>query len=315
MIEMGTSAICPTGTSSQYCSAVGVENVFLEGAGDSGISGGIDNQYSQDGSYVNNVNMHQVSGTGLNVAAGGVNSGPYTNIAFSAYATSGAPTCVNIGAQTRGLHGITCVGSSNTKASGDAAIYVNASNNSVENVHVESYFDAIEVGNVNSTTVNNVFVSNVTGSSNVTNVVRICGPHANDPADFGNCNHTSGTVTDTVVLQAANLNPAFGGTVVEDDVTSTSIQGCAPCELPAGSAIYTLGESVGGGYSRFATTPANSSQNYGTHSTPVPTWGAGQNPITSGSACLTPGALYSNTSGGSGTTIYVCTYSGWLSLP
>jgi hypothetical protein len=57
---------------------------------------------------------------------------------------------------------------------------VNASNNTIEDVHLETFYDGIQIGNVASpSVVGNVVVSNVdaanNGSGPVQNVVHICG--------------------------------------------------------------------------------------------------------------------------------------------
>jgi hypothetical protein len=59
--------------------------------------------------------------------------------------------CVKIQAQTRGLHNLTCTSNSNTANQGggewpSAAIYLDSYNTTIENVHVEGFYDAIVVG-------------------------------------------------------------------------------------------------------------------------------------------------------------------------
>ncbi len=73
---------------------------------------------------------------------------------------------------------------------------------------------------------------------------------------------------------------------------------------PTTTAMYVLGESIGGGYSRFATTPSPGIST-GSGSTVVPTWGVGSTPGVG--SCTTPGALYSNTQGVTGNAVFVCT--------
>src|ERR1700685_1699231 len=334
MIEMGSATFCP----STGCNSIGIEHLVLV---DSGSLGGIDNKWSQDASYVNDVFFSMFSGTGISIAApssspyypGATNSGPYSNIGFNS-ASSGTPVCIDVETQTRGIHGATCFGNTNTSATqGNAAIYVNASNNSIEDIHIEEFWDGIEVGNIPAgAVVGNIVISNINGyGSNaegglLTNVVHICGVNNNPNLPFGECsknNNTThgGIVSDVTILQAANLNPGYptpGGTVLQDDQTGTTIQGCPGttngCENPLTAGLYILGEATGGvtgSYSRFATNPSypNSVRPQSSY---VPTWSVGSNTSVNGSSCHTPGALYSNTLGDSGNsfTIYVCTYSG-----
>jgi hypothetical protein len=96
---------------------------------------------------------------------------------------------------------------------------------------------------------------------------------------------------------------------VRDDATATAIVRCAACEQPLSTAIYALGEPYAGGYPRLATNPSSPGTNYDTTSTFVPTWSEGSSSLV-GDSCITPGAIYSNTSGGSMTSIFVCTYNG-----
>jgi hypothetical protein len=174
--------------------------------------------------------------------------------------------CVEIDVQTRRLHGITCNG--NGKTGKNPGIVVNASNNSIENVFMQAFWDGIEIGNITSA-VGNVVISNVEGATGtlggVMNTVHICGLHS---GKFGACSTTQTAVTDVTILGATNKS---GGTSlsVQDDVTGTSIAGSG--SLTTG--MYILGESVAGvGYSRFASPSPSSSS---TGSTVVPTWGVG----------------------------------------
>ena len=301
---------------------------------------GIVNIYAQGASFVNDVTLCDIGVTGLKITSTASGSGPYTNINFvAAPGTTSSETtcsgglgepctaCVDIEAQTLGLHGITCIGAQdvsgvNGSSSGDAAIYVNASNNSVEDVHVEAFWDAIEVGDTTASTVGNVVISNVRGSVNgntpslgpVTNEVHICGSNDPQSGTFGACAITTGTVRDVTILAANDYNNGINShhsTSVLDDVTGTVIP------PPSGqtqslAAIYALGYQIGGGsggYSRFATTPSATSS--GTLGTMVPTWSVGNASVTNNS-CSTPGAIYSNTDGETTpkTSVYVCTFSG-----
>lgn len=187
MIVMGTQSCSP-------CSGISVEHLQMSGLVSNAPAAfeGIDNQDAAASSYVNDVGISNVTEAGLSVESGAANSGPYTNISFSANtgtnkcSASNAPQCVILNAQTTGLHGITCVGDVATSIAGtgpEPAISVTAGNNSIEDVHAESYEDGVRIGDISGGSVSNVVVSNVfTSASNscpssaqyVTNTVRIC---------------------------------------------------------------------------------------------------------------------------------------------
>jgi hypothetical protein len=339
MIDMGSTDVCP----STGCLGVAVEHVFLDASASSLSLNGIVNNWSQLESYVNDVTLNKVGLTGLEVGAassnqpGAANSGPYSNIKFAAGnlpndCTGGigtCPVCVDIEAQTRGLHGITCIGtpgvnglgniSNNSFNPGHAAIYVNAANNTIEDVHIEAFWDGVEIGDVSTRTVNNVFLSNVFGGYDgtfgwVTNTVHICGKNVSS-TQFGACSNTAGTVSDVTILQATDFNAPQKSptTSIQDDTTGTSI-GCVgnscPIEPTSLAGMYVLGEMVGGGFggfSLFSTSPTATNTKAGTV-TGI-TWGVGSNRSGITGPCTTPGALFSNTSGGLGFSVYVCTYS------
>lgn len=279
--------------------------------------------------------------TGLTVTSNAGNSGPYSNLNIDALQeTTGmcagglgtCQTCIDIEAQTRGLHGITCIGTlavagnadKDLTTEGDAGIYVNFSNNTVEDVHIEGFFDGIEVGDTTSN-VGNVVLANVVGAfggdakGETRNTIHICGSDFMVSSNqFGKClnypasgNTPNGNVT---ILGATDLHNGggasySGSTSIQDDVTNTSIAAPVGAAGTTGvdTAIYALGAEVGGGsggISRFSTSPSPSGSS-ANGATMVPTWGVGQTSV-SGS-CNTPGALYSNTPGSS--SIYVCKYN------
>jgi len=91
---------------------------------------------------------------------------------------------------------------------------------------------------------------------------------------------------------------------VKDDLTGIDIP------KADNVALYALGETFGGGYTLFGATPVTPGTTAG-----LPTWGVGVTNVGS-ETCNTPGALYSNTSGGTGSTIFVCTAAlTWQSIP
>jgi hypothetical protein len=345
IIEMGGPNalgydLCPT---NGYCNSVGLEHLVLGGNGLLTV-GGIDNQYSQGGSYINDVVFQNFAMTGLSVGTGAVNSGPYSNIVF--YASSctqnscPTPSCINLEAQTQGVHGVTCLGNIGTDVINQgAAIIVNASNNSIEDVHVESYWDGIQVGPSppqNSPVVANVLISNVTGGTTgnatggaTTNTVHLCGANPWDSTDFGSC-ASHGTLKDIIILQTMNdevstqYTPFTIRTTVADDVSKNAIVGCQAskhygCPTPISTAIYVLGEADGGpatAYSKFSSSPATPNGNYSFKgSSYVPTWGAGT--LAPNALCSPIGAVYSRTNV-SGKSVYVCTPQNggqWATIP
>jgi len=221
---------------------------------------------------------------------------------------------------------------------GIAGIIVNAGNNSIEDVHVESYWDGIQVGPSppqNSPVVANVLISNVTGGTTgnatggaTTNTVHLCGANPWDSTDFGSCpNH--GTLKDIIILQTMNdevstqYTPFTIRTTVADDVSKNAIVGCQAskhpgCPTPISTAIYVLGEADGGpatAYSKFSSSPATPNGNYSVKSSFVPTWGAGT--LTPNTKCSPVGAIYSQTNA-SGKSVYVCTPQQggqWATIP
>lgn len=286
----GNNGACPQGlcvTTRYNCNGVGIEHLRLDGNNNTGI-GGILNEYSEELSYVNDVAMVNLQGTGLEIESvsdgDADNSGPYSNLYIST-----AKSCAQIAegmnttnpmTQTRGIHGLTC----NTQLTSGAAISIDTINNTIEDVSVTgtSSLDGIELGENGNASGN--IVMNVAGTS-LAKVIHIW-----DPGSTGTCpgNHN---VCD---LTIAGVSAGTGTKTIEDD-------------LPGGSTLsnstvglYVVGEPVGaatgkpGGTSRFTT------------SRTVPTWLVGTQ-LPSGPSC-TVGDLYSYTSAPSTVSaLYACT--------
>jgi hypothetical protein len=315
VIDMGTSGC--TG-----CSGITIEHLKVDGNGL--LVNGIRN-YSGDPSYVSDVNFSNIgmpsgsggSATALIVDANAAGSGPYTNLNLTSggiCGTGGCGACVSIQAPTRGLHGITC-SSVGVGAAAKAAIYVNANNNSVEDVHIEVFTDGIQIGTPSGTTpVSNVVVSNVTGA-NVVNVVHVCG------TKYGSASCGNTTAPNDVALLHISNGSTAGADAVLDDVTGTVVG-----VIPAGGAsstvgMYLLGTSVVDSNGevavpRFTTAPGI----FGTSGGGVPTWAVGSM-APSGSSCGLTGAngagsLYSNTTGkfGSKNTLFICIGGSWKAV-
>jgi hypothetical protein len=281
-----------TGTGGS-CFGVGISNLTLVGLSTSTTIDGIDNLDSEEGSFVEHVNMYDIGGTGLylgSISGGGTSShsGPYSDIFFYAGPAAASGTaCVRIvKADPRAIRDITCDHGTSTTAS-EAAIYLDGSNVSLEDIHMEGFGDGIVVGEsgvmgfMNVDALTNV-VSNVSGvtSSNgtMTNVIHICKP--NDAN--GACSTAPGLVRS---LSLQGISAGSGVNSIVDDLT-----GVALTNTTVG--LYVIGDTVGGsGLSRFTTSPQ------------ATTWGVGSAAPTSTSC--TVGSLYSNTSG-SPFTLYVC---------
>ncbi len=289
MIQMGPNSsnvppliACSTTTG---CTDVSVEDLALNGGTKGASISGIINGQSRDMSYVRNVSMTQIGGTGLKVWSLAGNSGPYTNINFDS-GTIGSSTTIcaqvvstaTVNVPTRGIHGLTCNSESST--SPNIAVQIDASNNVVEDVQISGFEDGIVMGataNVSSTS--NV-VLNATGSSTVTDLIHL---------------ETTGTVED-ISLMGVSANGS--AVTIKDDVSST------PSLSDSHIAMYVLGQSTpisssGNGYSRFTTsTSAN-----------VVTWGVGS------SAPTTPcnkGSLFSLSPSSNNGNLYVCNGTSWV---
>ncbi len=236
MIQFGSSSVCPG--SVPTCTGISVENLTLNGLAQS--VDGIVNQYAQSNSYVDHVSIYQILGTGLLISDSGSssasNSGPYTNITFDTGGYSGAPStaCAQIigTSGTRGIHGLKC--KSETQDA-NAAVLVDASNNSIEDVTIVGFYDGILVG-ANAAAQSNVLVNiigDTAAGSTPVNAVHIS-------------NHN--TVTDLSIMGASNSGLS-GTYTIQDDVTG-------PHLLDQTIGIYALGESAGSGvHSRFSTSP------------------------------------------------------------
>ncbi|HWY53741.1 MAG TPA: hypothetical protein VNZ03_04720 [Terriglobales bacterium] len=321
MIDMGISG-CTAGSN------ISIEHLKLFANSDQ--VNGIVNNCAQDGSYVDDVNLYGFGLVGLTIGAGATGSGPYTRLNYDNPKVSpGTPVCVIIKAQTLGLHGITCVGNLTVAGSpGHAAIYLDASNNTIEDVHFEGFWDGIEVGDSAAAKGNTII--NVHGASdkyhgNITTVVHVCGPSFQNA--IGQCANTNEPISDLTILQVRNDNGGLCTTTVQDDLTGTTTTIGTVAVPGATVGKYVLGEPVSGfsvpPYSRFAIDPSSvvaaqrclvNGVYYSFNSSAVPTWGSGSAPLSS-VMCTTPGALFSNTAGTStSNSIYVCSGGNWLKI-
>jgi hypothetical protein len=286
MIQMGPNTGDPLFTPCSsapagYCTEVGVENLELVGGSNGANVSGIINGQSQDMSYVRRVSMYEIGGIGLKVWNVAANSGPYWDVSYNNGGLGSSSTeCVELDVTTLGIRGLNCEGS----VSALAAVVVNASNNTLKDVHIQgSFTDGIQV----KPGIASEVLFNVSGgsSSGITNLVHI----------------ESGTTNPENISVMGVANGGGSTVTILDNVTSTSLN-------DGYIGMYVLGVSGVGGsaYSRFTTS---------TNSNAV-TWGTGS---ALPSSC-SKGSLFSCTGGSacgtSGSDLYVCIGSGgWDSLP
>jgi hypothetical protein len=268
--------------------------------------------------------------TGLLIDTGATGSGPYSKITFSGVLSTScnnnSVTCrptaaVQIRAATRGLHDITVTTRSIESDPSDqplAGIYLDASNNAIEDVHCEGFYDGIVVGDnadgfnvpVAGSSIKNINGGFGGNSGPTVNMVHIC----SSQSSTGACSNGNVSATDLTVLQAETGGSGpFLSTTIKDDLTGTVVSLSA---LPTYTAMYILGEPVGTSqYTRFTTALGSTNGS----SAIVPTWAVGSMPLGTGAiSCNTPGALYSNATGsGSGSnsnTLYICSGGFWLPI-
>jgi hypothetical protein len=291
MIQMGSQTLCPGGA----CHGVAVENLMLDGVNRGGVAG-IQNEFSEELSYVNNVNLFRIEGIGLDIetavnTTGANNSGPYSNISFAE--TNGTPQgCVKIlNARTRGVHGLTCLAGGTNNGVTSAAVDLSGSGNSIEDFHFEGFKEGVAVGADQSASGNvllNITGSDTNGMAHISDIVHIYSFY-------------SGT-SDLSIL-AVNNEATPGTNTIQDDVTSTTLT-----DQTLG--MYALGESIAtggvtGGYSRFTTSPN------------IPSFSSGKFGMATPVSSCAVGSLLSNTTASShGTTLWVCVPgSTWVALP
>jgi len=136
----------------------------------------------------------------------------------------------------------------------------------------EGFLDGILVGS-NHTANSNILFNITGGVGGMQNVIHI--------SSFS-------TVNDLSIMQVGQ--GTAGVKTIKDDITATTLS-------DATVGAYVIGQAIGGGFSRFTTSPN------------AVTWGFGSAaPVGS---CKS-GSIYSNTTGGSMTTLYICVAGGWV---
>jgi hypothetical protein len=313
MIDMGNSTVCIADphTGLRNCPAVVIEHLALDGTGQhlSGLKG-IVNTNSQELSRVDDVTLTNFTGgIGLSLGYRSNNSGPYTNISYSgngvcaqiyggiggALGTSTPVPPIN---QTRGIHGLTCI---MTGTSSPAAVYLDAPNNSLEDVYIQggSSQDGILVGS-QGPAYNNVLL-NVSGSG-LGNVIHIC--NSTTPSGVCTANANAKDARDLTILGVTCVGSNGicnnNGNTINDAFTGATL-------TDSSVGMYVVGETaiVNIGNSRFTTSPNTSS------AAKAVTWVVGSTVPPTNRQCAA-GSLYSCTTGTCTTgTLFECTGNGW----
>jgi len=280
IIDLGTSFICDPLENGTVCNNVSVENLTLDAQGQ--FLNGIVNTNAQIGTQVNHVTLYAIMGTGLSVSANANNSGPYSNITYDLGTNSGTTStvCASINglSGTYGIHGLTCISTNNDSP---AAVLLDSSNNSIEDVRIVGFYDGIRVG-ANAQAQSNVLM-NVYGDTG-----NPCPPPCEGLNPPVNVVHiTSNTkVTDLSIMGVRNVGGS-GTTTIQDDETTTTL-------TDTSVGVYGLGDAPtsGVGYSRFTTSPN------------AATWAVG---TTYPSGSCSRGSVFSCTGGST-----LCTKSGTI---
>ena len=302
------------------CSGVSVEELILDG--NELTVPGISNQYAGDLSYVDHVTFTHFQGTGasaaLYIAAATATqgSGPYSNLTCQPYKQG---ECVDLEASsTHGIHGMTCVCKETSSCGGGSnstdpavCIRLNGSGNSIEDLHVEGFYDGIAIGTESDVNVyGNTLVNNDAGdgAGPVMNLVEICGSFS--PSTSPCASRSTITVGDQTIFGLLTEHTNGGGGItnaLEDDVTDTIFQGPPITNMtPVTVGTYALGDTTtNAGISRFTTSSHSPAS---TSTTVAPTWLTGSGTPTTASGGCPVGSLYSNqTNGGAANdTLWVC---------
>jgi hypothetical protein len=284
MIQFGSSSLC----GSSGCNGISVENLTLDGQGYA--VNGIMNQYAQDLSYADHVNLYRITGIGLIVSTSASNSGPYSNITFDTGGTGiSSTTCAQINglSATHGIHGLACIAETSDST---AAIYLDSSNNTIEDVRIVGFYDGIRIGSQGNAQSN--VLLNILGDTNKVSL---------SPINVVHISSSSYTVSDLSIMGVANQGSGVVSTIL-DDLTSTDLTDGYVGMYALGKALKNGSTLVG--YSRFTTSPN------------AATWAAGTTTATGNCNAQTAGSLYSNNTAGASPALYVCPIGGgtWKSV-
>ena len=317
MIQMGgqltiTVSGNPETVGCAVCFEISMTDLTLDGQSQN--IDGVDNSNAEELSTLQRVAILNTEGNGVllsTVASGPSNgtashSGPYQDLYISAgTSASSGTTCVKVyNAQPRGIHGLTCSAGSTTAP--HAGIYLDGGNVSLENLTISGFADGVLIGSetplMNANGLQDIYadvLSNVTGSTNMTNLVHICNPSSVN----GNCTSTGFTGTEDIAM--ASLTGGSSINTIRDDLTGSIVTDTIVALYDLGEPVQASGSNVASSYSRFTTSP----------STPVPTWlvGTAVNPTNGSCSTVDNGSLYSRgISGGSGSTLWGCVSGKWI---
>jgi hypothetical protein len=288
MIQFATSSSCGGGIS--------VEHLTLDGQAQA--VDGIVNQYCPGPTTVDHVTLYQILGTGLLVSGPVSDSGPYSNIRFDTggYAGTSSTVCAQIknvtagtvSGRTRGIHGLYCRSEANDAL---AAVLLDSSNNSIEDVTIVGFYDGILVGSQGDAQSNVLLnINGDTGPAGMTPVVTVHIPTSTH------------TVSD---LSMMGIHTVGGANVysIHDELTGMFFSDTSVGMYALGKALKNGTTLVG--YSRFTTSPN------------AATWAAGSGAATGTCNSSTAGSLYSNISSSATTkALFVCPVGGgtWAAI-
>lgn len=177
--------------------------------------------------------------------------------------SSGTTACASISGTTStlGIHGLRCISEVGLTVA-KAAVYLDGSNNSIEDVFVDGFYDGVLVGSQHAALSN--VLTNIVGDTSRNQTVTT-------PVNTVHISSLN-TVQELSILGMSNSGSP-GTYTLEDELTGAHL-------TDASVALYTLGKAVtGAGYARLTTSPS------------VPTWASGSTPPT-GSTCV-QGSLFS----------------------
>jgi hypothetical protein len=249
MIDMGA-----TNGNGNWCTVNGsgvydCQSIVIAHLGLNGGAKGIVNNYAEELSYVDDVVMTNMTGTGLSLGAtytGSVpplsptntaaNSGPYTKISYQ-----GSGTCLSIlgsYSDTRGVRGLTCKGGGS-----GTAITIDGANNTLQDINITGYSDGILIGS-HGPAVGNV-LTNISGSVagtgsglvHISNSTTYSGSGLNGSPSTCPFYYPSTTNDNVCNLTVFSVGTGGDGTAIQDDLAGTTI-------TDPSVAMYALGEQV-----------------------------------------------------------------------
>ena len=209
MLQLGSSSSPAWCSSTNPCTGIGVEKLVLDGQGQTVV--GISNPLAQTQSYIDQVSLYQILGTGLQISGSANNSGPYTNIKFDTgptYPAASSTICVQIEVSgTRGVRGLSC--NVSTSSIANAAVLLDSSSNSIKDVTTVGFKDGILVGG-NARATSDVLINVISDTQNPCKIA--CSFTINDV-------HISSafSATSNIVILGASNQGGTGTATIDDD--------------------------------------------------------------------------------------------------